>query len=252
MKSQILSKELRAFTHCSKYRALGGVVELNEWTDVLDLAFTTFCFEWLRGNRSEDMIFDLSRRVSRSITYRGLRQTRSPYEIDSLQRKVTLDLSELQEKLTELDLDLVDAAFAMPVQIRTSTMDLIVNALYKQPSTNLHAVYFTPYASVFDIKNDPIHTLNKLAWIKFYQGLSMTPRAGNGSLPKHMTLHYVYSSAEAFSITPLTFETTENAAELNRLSDLISLYETGAGYPLVPCKFTNCVFRDNCYPFGES
>jgi hypothetical protein len=197
-------------------------------------------FDWLHGNRSTDVLWDLQKRAQRACTYLGLRGSRTPEEIDAHVRKVCVDIQELYQYIAEADLDLLDAAFAYKATVGPRVSELIVPAMYKQVNaTSLHLFLFGPYTEVFDLQNDPLNILYKTSMLKHLEKTSI----------KKISLHWIYTSLrENLVRTPLTYSKFSQQ-EVQYVQDLLTLVESGASYPLVPCRHTSCQFRKSCFPF---
>jgi len=151
-----------------------------------------------------------------------------------------VDVSEIYRYVTELKLDLLDAAFAYHGAVNDQSVELVVNALYKQEKSNhLHVFLFTPYSQVFDIRNDPVNILYKATLLKHLKKTDV----------RRLTLHWFVSSLrENLQHIPLTYESYVQE-EIDYVASLLKLMKTGASYPLVPCKHNNCQFRRTCFPF---
>lgn len=170
----------------------------------------------------------------------NLRATRTQDELDAYVRKVIVDTSEILQYCTSMHLDLVDAAFAYQAVVGEDSTELVVNALYKQVRNNhLHLFLFGPYTQVFDIQNDPVNLLYKNTFLQHIQ---------NHADVKRFSLHWFYTSPrEDLSHQILTYSAGLNG-EIDYISGLYKLINTGAGFPLVPCRYTNCQFRTRCFP----
>lgn len=241
IKSHLTEDQLRTFLCCPRLLSYGGALEINILLELLKYTTEYSIVDALRCNQLDytmqylKFLYKISKRLNLADKY-------SEVELQQLLHSTTELLGELFSSIIQNEFLPLFGPAPWTVKVAKTAIELKLSGIFRDSKNQtLHAIDFTPYNSMLNLRNDPV-TILKCKTISSFVKPFWTGR------PQCILHVFGVSDRRKLLYRQLNSNNIKDN-HLHHITKLINAYENGYDYPNLPCS-RSCLFKNQCFSEG--
>lgn len=239
----LTEKDLRAYAQCSEFWSRGGQYQLIPEHQIAKTAIESMLSHSVRSS-IEEPINHFNKFVKESFKLNShLLENKDKNQIREIHDRTTMYLYSYLKIFRPKVWVPVTGPYVWRIKVSKTPVDVSVSGIISnKQDQRIQCVYFSPYYEPHSKLNDPvIHLI-----------LDTYSRAATTSVRykrPNAQVHIIYFSKSDWDIKHNVVTSNElSKSSLQQVIRMVKGMEGGYHFPLVPCRYTNCPFRSDCYP----